>query len=744
MSVYEGEVSHKKGLGKTRMVTATDNLTFALAFGVSGSIGQFYSNQKIGMLELLGDGSHAEVAVNPMDMARLDELEFAKSHPHAVVSYPALATALAPNYATELNYITKLVKPTWSYQTLTDDERTKVTKVLLGEQSIEEVQAETAGNDEINGTERLSDSLKRLGPSLVVEREGQVGGVPYRLTARGTTSFKITDNAQVVTIRARNGFSGQVLGNASAAGTKYRDQFKAIKEFVTDGKAYRVDHEYQYSKSLSTADVLEAMRGELLHDLNATIEQAQIAISGEFEELEPYNPAGAKAALWRELNLTVGDVPQTRLDEKALRAYTDQKITALQFADMPENGLVEKLNKAVVKRLDAADVDAITEQKVDLLVQNRPNADREQMTAQVRTLVQKSLGQLADQLGNAATFSESYENYRSPNQQLVDKVLVGISADDIVADERAEAKGNHSSQLRLMLAERVQLQYHAFLLKNNIGSTFSHFEIIDDVVDDYYGPLKNDLETYYDVSSIDEVMECVQTVSDDTLQKAMDRRYPVSQVMGQARADILMQYAGSPDIEQIVDSVSDDFAGMMYLYQKYCQTDNSNTMEETTMEIDQATVSDLFSQALEEQITPVVEDFKVENKVTPGSVFDRSGIAEGIAQREADMGLDDLQAELKETSEEPNEAIPTYVQENYDRDYLYMKVENMYDLEAMMDDARNELVLELDNTEAYASKVDDWRPYVQRVTEVSEMMTYLNGADGLPQFVETYVPEALN
>lgn len=162
------------------------------------------------------------------------------------------------------------------------------------------------------------------------------------------------------------------------------------------------------------------------------------------------------------------------------------------------------------------------------------------------------------------------------------------------------------------------------------------------------------------------------------------------------------------------------------------------------MEIDQATVSDLFSQALEEQITPVVEDFKVENKVTPGSVFDQSGIAEKIAQREADMGLDDLQAELKETSEEPNEAIPTYVQENYDHDYLYMKVENMYDLEAMMDDARNELVLELDNTEAYASKVDDWRPYVQRVTEVSEMMTYLNDADGLPQFVETYAPEALN
>ncbi|MBS0936610.1 hypothetical protein [Lactiplantibacillus plantarum] len=744
MSVYEGEVSHKKGLGKTRMVTATDNLTFALAFGVSGSIGQFYSNQKIGMLELLGEGSHAEVAVNPMDMARLDELEFAKSHPHAVVSYPALATALEYNYGTELQYLTKSINPTWSYQTLTDNERSKVIKVLLGEQSIEEVRAETAGNDESNGTERLSDSLKRLGPSLVVEREGQVGGVPYRLTARGTTSFKITDNAQVVTIRARNGFSGQVLGNASAAGTKYRDQFKAIKEFVTDSKAYRIDHEYQYSKSLSTPDVLEAVRGELLHDLNAMIEQAQIAISGEFEELEPYNPAGAKAALWRELNLTVGDVPQTRLDEKALRAYADQEITALQFADMPENGLVEKINKAVVKRLDTADVDAITEQKVDLLIQNRPKADREQMTAQVRALVQKSLGQLADQLGNAATFSESYENYRSPNQQLVDKVLVGISADDIVADERSEAKGNHSNQLRLMLAERVQIQYHVFLHKNNIDSPFTHFEIIDDVVDDYYGPLKNDLETYYDFNSIDEVMECVQTVSDDTLQKAMDRRYPVSQVMGQARADILTQYAGSLDIEQIVDSVSDDFAGMMDLYHKYCQTDNSNTNEETTMEIDQATVSDLFSQALEEQIAPVVEDFKVENKITPGSVFDQSGIAEGIAQREADMGLDDLQAELKETSEEPNEAIPTYVQENYDRDYLYMKVENMYDLEDMMDDARNELVLELDNTEAYASKVDDWRPYVQRVTEVSEMMTYLKDADGLPQFVETYAPEALN
>lgn len=744
MSVYEGEVSHKKGLGIVRMVTATDNLTFALAFGVSGSIGQFYSNQKIGMLELLGDGSHAEVAVNPMEMDRLDDLEFAQSNSSAVVNYPALATALEYNYGTELQYLTKSINPTWSYQTLTDNERTKVIKVLLGAQSIEEVRAETAGNDESNGSEKLLDSLKRLGTSLVVEREGQVGGVPYRLTARGTTSFKITDNEQVVTIRARNGFSGQVLGNASAAGTKYRDQFKAIKEFVTDGKAYRGDHEYKYNKSLSTADLIEAVRGELLHDLNGTIEQAQIAISSEFEDIEPYNPAGAKAALWRELNLTVGDVPQTRLDDKALRAYNDQEITALQFADMPENGLVEKLNKAVVKRLDAADVDAITEQKVDLLIQNRPNADREQMTVQVRALVQKSLGQLADQLGNAATFSEASENYRSPNQKLVDKILVGISADDIVVDERAEAKGNQNGQLRLMLAERVQLQYQAFLLENNIGSPFNHNEIVDEVVDEYYGPLKNDLETYFDATSIDEVKECVQTVSDDTLQKAIVRHYPVSQVMVKARADILTQYAKSPDIEQIVDNVSDDFAGMMDLYHKYCQTDNSSTMEENTMKLDQATVESLFSKALVEQITPVVEDFKSEKNIKPGSVFDRSGIAEMIAQRETDMGLDDLQSELKETSEEPKEAIPTYVQENYDHDYLNMKVENMYNLEDLVDDARKELVLELDNSEAFANSVDDWRPYVQRVTEVSEMITYLNGTDGLLQFVETYAPEALN
>lgn len=743
MSVYEGEVSHKKGLGKTRMVTATDNLTFALAFGVSGSIGQFYSNQKVGMLELLGDGSHAEVAVNPMDMSRLDELEFAKSHPNAVVSYPALATALAANYATELDYITKLVNPTWSYQTLTDTERTEVTKVLLGEQSIEEVQSKAHRREETNGDDRLSDSLRRLGPGLIVERDGQIGGVPYRLTARGTTSFKITDGEQVVIIRARNGFSGQVLGSASAAGTKYKDQFKAIKEFVTDGKAYRRDHEYSYSKSMTTADVLEAVRAELLHDLSSVIKEAQIAISSEFSDVEDYNPAGTKAALWRELNLTSGDIPQTRLDDKALRAYANQEISAIQFADMPENGLIEKLNKAVVKRLDEADVDAITEQEVDLQSQRRPNADREQLTAQIRKLVQKSLSQLVNQLGGAATFSEAYENYRSPNQRLVDQIISGVKYENVVADEKLE--GRSGDHLRLVLEERVEKHYHEFLQQFNVVSSYSHLEIIDQLIDEYIDGLEETLETYYDSNNLDEVRACVQTLSDDTIQQEIYHLYPYSEVMEQARADILVQYSNNANVEKMVDANSDDFAGMMDIYKRYCKSSDTSTFTEVaTMEIDKGTISGLFNQALIEQITPVVEDFKMEHGIADGSVFDEPNVAYDVAQREEDMGLDDLRSEIDDSSEEPNEAVFTYVQENYDHDYLYMKVENQYNFEDKMDDARAELVLELDNSEAFADNVDDWRPYVDRVVDVDEMMNYLKGTDGLAQFVETYAPEALN
>ena len=103
----------------------------------------------------------------------------------------------------------------------------------------------------------------------------------------------------------------------------------------------------------------------------------------------------------------------------AIKAYAEGEIDAVQFAELPENGMAQKLALTLTKRLESADVDALTEQALDRF--DMPATS--QNTALVREKVSSAIADVAGQIGAETDVLGLLEMYNLPNKWWVNEIL---------------------------------------------------------------------------------------------------------------------------------------------------------------------------------------------------------------------------------------------------------------------------------------------------------------------------------
>lgn len=464
MTVYTGQVSHKNGLGRVRNVTATDDMAFALAFGVSGSLGAMYSNQKIGMLQLEGEASHNEVAIDPSEMTRIEDLDYAKGHVNAVQDFGALANALAMSNRSELMSITRKILPTADYRSLSDTARGEVVKVLLGVGDAKTARLALAQD---TPTDALIDTIRRSAVRAHYNQNGEIGGVEFTVRAQGTTAVQLHPEKRLVNVRLK--MAGYVAGSISSAGSKFKQSFADIKREVSAVSAIDdLDKNIMYDPDENVEATASNVYAMLLQTTRQTVRREVTRIESKFADLPNFNPASAKARLWGELNLTVSEVPQTKLNEGALEQYSNNEITAMQFAMMPENNMADKLTKAVVKRLENADMDSFMERISDILEPDLQGVSRKDIEKATSKSLEKVVDGLIDEVEDVYDFAKAYELYGQPNSAWERKIMSSVEDDvkaelsDTHSDKTAELKNLVGHFIKNVIAEKVTDSFTQF------------------------------------------------------------------------------------------------------------------------------------------------------------------------------------------------------------------------------------------------------------------------------------------
>lgn len=429
MTVFYGQVSHKNGLGQARMVTATDDYNFAQAYGIDGFPGGISSNQKINMLDLNPDAGHSIVAVDPNEMQSISNLEYLRNHVSGVVDWGQMATAIENTNAGYLQNVLNQIRPNVSVNTLTNYSRGILAKFLCGAASRDDV---LNSLDNQTPFMMLTDSLKRLSPQLHATTEGTIGGVDFTLVATGTSAVSLTQaGTQYGQVTLPFKIHGRVLGSASRAGAKYKTDFVKIRQAVTKAaiEDYHVNVRFSVHADLSA--VIETAQMKMTQTQQMILNQQRMKIEQQFADLEPYNPASTKARIWAELGITNSDVPQTKLDDVALHQYAAGEITAEQFANIPANHMVEKLNDAIKKRFDNADLDALAQTAIEEIRQDHPVDNQHLQTVQAYAVQQlpKYLDQVFNQIGHNTNFADAMYWYHASNQALVSQLMPLIKAD---------------------------------------------------------------------------------------------------------------------------------------------------------------------------------------------------------------------------------------------------------------------------------------------------------------------------
>lgn len=429
MTVFYGQVSHKNGLGQTRMVAATDDYNFAQAYGIDGLPGGISSNQKVNMLDLNPDAGHSIVAVDPNEMQSISNLEYLRNHVSTVVDWGQMATALENTNAGYLQNVLNQIQPNINVSTLTNYSRGMLAKFMCG---VADREAVLKSLDNQTPFMMLTDSLKRLSPRLHTESEGTVGGVDFTLVASGTSAVSLTQaGAQYGQVTMPFKVQGRVLGSASRAGSKYKTDFVKIRQAVTKVaiEDYQVNVRFSVHADLSA--VMETAQMKMTQMQQMVINQLRMKIEQQFADLQPYNPASTKARIWAELGITNSDVPQTKLDEMALHQYAAGQLTAEQFANIPANHMVEKLNEAIKKRFANADLDAIAQTAIEQVRDDHPvdNEHLSQLQGYAVKQLPKYLEQVFNQVGQNTNFSEAMYWYHASNQSLISQILPPLEQD---------------------------------------------------------------------------------------------------------------------------------------------------------------------------------------------------------------------------------------------------------------------------------------------------------------------------
>lgn len=419
MAIYSGEVSHKNGLGRVRLVTATDNSALAIAFGVEGVMGGSYTNGKIGMLQLDGELSRNEVAIDPSEMTRSSDIDFARANVGRVIDFSALANALSGENRSEFISQTQRVSRQANFLTMSDEGRAEIVKLVLGIGDLQRAKQVIGQTDNLVA---LTDTVRRNAVTVSFTSSDEAGGVAFTVSARGTTSVLVDPSAKLIKVLIN--VRGTVLGSASNAGAKYKPSFVAIKKAVTSlSETARIDRQVRFNPDDDIAGIAMDVRAKLVTSARETVTRSVRDIKAQFADVENFNPASVKTRLWNDLGLTTSDVPQTKLSEEPLRQYDNNELSAIEFANMPENGLVPKVVKAVVSRIENADTDALAVSLVDELAPTQSGDDRESLIASVVQLLETTNASIIDDVESTTTFDTAYDMYARQNSEWV-KIIV--------------------------------------------------------------------------------------------------------------------------------------------------------------------------------------------------------------------------------------------------------------------------------------------------------------------------------
>ncbi|MDU7646481.1 MAG: hypothetical protein E7K22_11570 [Enterococcus faecalis] len=151
--------------------------------------------------------------------------------------------------------------------------------------------------------------------------------------------------------------------------------------------------------------------------------------------------------------------------------------------------------------------------------------------------------------------------------------------------------------------------------------------------------------------------------------------------------------------------------------------------EEQTQEAKQ-----IFSEIMLKSLQSAFDVYLEENHIKAKFVFVDLYV---IRDEEVSLGFDDLVKEVNVYSESLEVDIKEYVHVSYDYLYFVTKFERYIDLEKILSNLKEELVLQLSNTEPYGYVPSQyWYSKVQRVQSVQELSDYVDG--NLEAFVMKY------
>lgn len=113
-----------------------------------------------------------------------------------------------------------------------------------------------------------------------------------------------------------------------------------------------------------------------------------------------------------------------------------------------------------------------------------------------------------------------------------------------------------------------------------------------------------------------------------------------------------------------------------------------------------------------------------------------------VTEEQTDLAFDDFMQEVDQVSEdEINDLVRDYVNENYDTDFLMVKIEEKIDYDQIREELTDDLMLNLRNTEPYnVVPREYWYTQSRRVQNVEELAEYTK-TDGLEPFTEKYAPD---
>lgn len=762
MAVYVGQVSRKNGLGQVRNVTATDDMSFALAFGVGGTLGQVYSNSKIGMLQLEGDTGRPEVAIDPNEMSRIEGLDYARSHSGNVLNFGTLANSLMLTNRTEMITQLRSISSTANIDELSDIARGEIAKLLIGVGNEKQAKKMIATDDPDLA---LVDTVKRNAVLVRYSQTASVGGVEFTISARGTTSVLVNQSGKLIKVRIV--MEGTTAGSASQAGKAYKETFVNIKKTVAKVSSTEdLDRSIRYDPNENVDDTATNVSSLLTQTARKLVRQAVARIENEFADVEAFNPASTKSKLWGELNLTTTEVSQSKLDLEALKAYANGEITALQFANMPKNNLKEKLVKAVNNRLENADVTAFSERILDQLMPS--GKSREEKIREVETEVKTTLEKLQDQVEGVISFEQAYEFYTRPNAlwetEVISKTISRLTSEDGNVDEIQVLTSRVNAILTPLAEDEARNQYNDFRKRYGI-TAFSVYDqafipttVATKYVEETVTTIIEEIDDLDQVNVKDRVIEYTQNRMPVVLSSMIVSTFDYDQATSSAKSvltDMLSRTAPYSNVQTYIwrsfvnqirrmkeviyyadNGALDEFA------EKYVP-DWKELVTEDAVEL-KGSARVFMKQDLTALLEIYYSEYMYNHNFTNEIIASNESIVDQIADQQTDLAIDEFMSTTGNLTEDNLRGKVTgYIQESFDEETFRQLIDWKMNSKVIEinEEMGDRLVERLDEDVLLGLvPTEYWQQIISKIPDQEVFNRVLLSGD-LEGFADTYAPE---